>query len=116
LSELLSKNDPKLVTEFSTSVLNLLVNNQEKKLSLDLENFFKPLTSENIAKLQKKVYHLQKKNLAIYQEKGYKALFLGIVFARGYFYNNKNILRLVNAPLFLLPCDLEKIKNLSLVF
>ena len=35
---------------------------------------------------------------------------------RGYFYNSKNILRLVNAPLFLLPCDLEKIKNLSLVF
>jgi hypothetical protein len=58
LSELLSKNNPKLVTEFSTSILNLLVNNQENKenLSLDLENFFKPLTLENIAKLQKKVY------------------------------------------------------------
>ncbi|CAG8721599.1 8628_t:CDS:1, partial [Cetraspora pellucida] len=118
LSELLNKNDSKLVTKFSTSVLNLLINHCEgqEKLSLELENFFRPFSWENITKLQKKVYHLQKKNQAVYQEKGYKALFLGVIFVRGYFYNNKNVLRLVNAPLFLLPCDLEKIKNLSLVF
>ncbi|CAJ0908106.1 1907_t:CDS:1, partial [Entrophospora sp. SA101] len=104
--------------KFSSSVLNLLVNPGENKknLSVNLEPFFQPLTSEEISRFQKKIIHLQKKNLAVYQEKGYKALFLGVVFLRGYFYNNKNILRLVNAPLFFLPCDLEKIKNLSLTF
>jgi len=118
LTELLNKNDPKLVNSFSSSALNLLTNqgDNQENLSLNLEPFFQPLTPEDVSKFQKKIIHLQKENLAVYQEKGHKSLFLGVVFLRGYFYNNKNILRFVNAPLFLLPCDLEKIKNLSLVF
>jgi len=118
LTELLNKNDPKLIHNFSSLILNFLSNSGETKenFSLNLEQFFKPLAPEDISKFQKKIIHLQKKNLAVYQEKGYKALFLGVVFLKGYFYNNKGFLRFVNAPLFLLPCDLEKIKNLNLVF
>lgn len=118
LTELLTNDNPKSVSNFSSSVLNLLINfgGGKENLSLNLEPFFYPLTSEAISKFQKKVVHLQRKNLAVQQEKGYKVLFLGVIFVRGYFYNNANILRLVNAPLFLLPCNLEKIKNLSLVF
>ncbi|CAH1756449.1 3920_t:CDS:10 [Entrophospora sp. SA101] len=114
LAELLNKSNPRLVNIFASSILNLLSNSGN--CSLDLEPFFQPLAPEDISKFQKKIIHLQKKNLAFYQEKGHKSLFLGVVFLHGYFYNNKNILRFVNAPLFLLPCDLEKIKNLSLVF
>ncbi|RHZ35995.1 AAA domain-containing protein [endosymbiont GvMRE of Glomus versiforme] len=118
LTELFANNDPKLIANFSSLVLNLLTNSEEKKenISFNLEPFFQPLTSQEVLKFQKKIIHLQKKNLAVQQEKGYKVLFLGVIFVRGYFYSNKNILRLVNAPLFLLPCNLEKVKNLSLVF
>ncbi|CAI2189817.1 8798_t:CDS:2, partial [Funneliformis geosporum] len=89
----------------------------EENFSLDLESFFQSSTPETISRFQKKVVHLQKKNLAVQQEKGYKALFLGVIFVRGYFYS-KNVLRLVNAPLFLLPCDFDvkKLKKLSLFF
>jgi hypothetical protein len=106
------------VHDFSTSVLNLISNPPETKrnLALNLEPFFRPQTAEDISKIQKKIVHLRKKNLAIRQEKGHNSLFLGVVFLRGYFYSNGKLLRLVNAPLFLLPCDLEKIKNLNLVF
>jgi hypothetical protein len=106
------------VYDFSDSVLNLINNLPETKkdFSLNLEPFFQPQTSEDILNFQKKIIHLRKKNLAIRQEKGHSSLFLGVVFLRGYFYNNSKFLRLVNAPLFLLPCDLEKIKNLNLVF
>jgi Protein of unknown function (DUF4011) len=106
------------VHDFSTSVLNLISNPLEAKrnLALNLEPFFKPQTSEDTSNFQKKIIHLRRKNLAIRQEKGHSSLFLGVVFLRGYFYNNSKFLRLVNAPLFLLPCDLEKIKNLNLVF
>lgn len=117
LTELLNKNEAKLVHEFSSSILSLTTTLETKKdFSLNLETFFHPQNSEDISKFQKKVIHLRKKNLAIRQEKGYNSLFLGVIFLRGYFYNNSKILRLINAPLFLLPCDLERIKNLSLVF
>ncbi|MCE8162956.1 MAG: DUF4011 domain-containing protein [Candidatus Moeniiplasma glomeromycotorum] len=118
LTELLNKNEPKLVSSFSSSVLNLISNSLEtkKELSFNLEPFFWPHSPETIAQFQKKIIHLRKKSLAISQEKGYNSLFLGAVFVRGYFYNSSEILRLVNAPLFFLPCDLEKTKYLSLVF
>ncbi|CAI2162676.1 6819_t:CDS:2 [Funneliformis geosporum] len=76
LTELLSENDPKSVARFLSSGLSFLINNQENKkiFSLYLESFFKPLALEDITKIQKKVYHLQKKNLAVYQEKGYNEL------------------------------------------
>src|SRR3954467_7646592 len=72
LTELLNENDPKLVNNFSSSVLNLLTNQGDSRenLSLNLEPFFQPLTPEDVSKLQKKIIHLQKKNLAVYQEKG----------------------------------------------
>ncbi|CAI2178090.1 9822_t:CDS:2, partial [Funneliformis geosporum] len=102
------------------SLSESLLNSQEARenFSLDLESFFQSSTPEVISRFQKKVVHLQKKNLAVQQEKGYKALFLGVIFVRGYFYNRQNILRLVNAPLFLLPCDfdIKKTKKLSLFF
>lgn len=117
MTELFAENNPKLVNNFSSSVLNSLINSSggKENFSLNLESFFSPLTPEEILKFQKRIIHLQRKNSDVQQEKGYKVLFLGVIFVRGYFYNNNNILRLVNAPLFLLPCNLEKIKNLSLV-
>jgi hypothetical protein len=118
LTELVNKNNQNLTSNFFSSVLNLIISHRENKVNfpLDLEEILKQLNSEDILKFQKKIVCLQKKNLSVYQEKGYKSLFLGVIFLRGYFYNSKNVLRLVNAPLFLLPCDLEKIKNLNLVF
>ena len=117
MSELLNLNKPELVSNFLSSLLNLVVKQGEViSLSLNLESFLKPLSAEDIRKFLEKINFLQKKNSAIYQEKGYKSLSVGIFFFRGYFYNNKNILRLVNAPLFLIPCDFERIKNLNLVF
>src|SRR5947207_1279504 len=106
LTELLNKNEPKLVHDFSSSILNLISNPLETKkgFTLNLEPFFKPQTTEDISKIQKKIVHLRKKNLAIQQEKGHNSLFLGVIFLRGFFHNNSKFLRLVNAPLFLLPC------------
>ena len=118
LTELTSKNERDLVNIFYLSILKLVINEKEDKkvFFFDLERIFKKLSPEKSLTLQQKITCLQKKNLSIYQEKGYKSLFLGAIFLRGYFYNNKKILRLINAPLFLLPCDLEKTTNLSLVF
>lgn len=113
LTELTSKNDSKFTDRFFSSTLNLLVS--QEKPALDLERLLKPLSFEDISKFQRKILCLQKKNLAIYQEKGRKALFLGVLFLRGYFTNSKGDLCLVNAPLFLIPSDFEKIKNLNLV-
>lgn len=118
LTELTSENEGNLVNIFYLSILKLVINKKDDKkiFSFDLQEFFKKLNPEKSLNLQQKITCLQKKNLYAYQEKGYKSLFLGTIFLRGYFYNNKKILRLINAPLFLLPCDLEKIKNLNLVF
>jgi Cdc6-like AAA superfamily ATPase len=118
LTELANKNNQNLISNFFFSASNLIISHREnkEKFSLDLEALLKQSSSEDLLRFQKKITCLQKKNLSIYQEKGYKSLFLGVIFLRGYFYNSKNVLRLVSAPLFLLPCDLEKIKNLNLVF
>lgn len=118
LTELLNKSAPNLAKNFWLSVLNLVIGSKKIKenFSLDLEQFFQPLTIEDSRKFQEQIIFLLKKNLTTFQEKGYKSLFLGTFFLRGYFYNHKNVLRLVNAPLFLVPSDLEKIKNLVLVF
>jgi hypothetical protein len=117
LTELTNKNNQNLIGIFFASILKSATKKGENKenFSLDLEAILKQLSSEETLKFQKKIVCLQKKNLSIYQEKGYKSLFLGIIFLQGYFYNSKNVLRLVNAPLFLIPCDLEKVKNLNLV-
>src|SRR5437764_9092809 len=59
LTELLSKNNPKEVSDFSFSILSLLINSEKSKerLSLDLEKFFSPLTLEEISKFRKKIVH-----------------------------------------------------------
>src|SRR5215470_7604528 len=81
LAELLNKNESKLVHNFSSSILNLISNSPENKreFSFNLEPFFQPHTSEEVAKFQKKIIHLRRKSLAVYQEKGHNSLFLGAV-------------------------------------
>jgi hypothetical protein len=92
----------------------LLTSPEKETLSLDLEQLFKTLSPDDIINCQDKIVKLQRKSQAIYQERGYKSLYLGVCFVRGYFLDNKREC-LVNAPLFLYSSDFEKVKSLNLV-
>src|SRR3954471_21304556 len=117
LVSLLEKTNEKFIEKFETSLLSsLLAKNREKTVSFSIGSIFRLIEDEEEKQKNKeRLNYLRRFNNKLYIEKGYKSLYLGFLFLRGYFINSQKLLRAVNAPLFLFPADLQKGNGLDIV-
>lgn len=117
LISLLEKTNEKFIEKFETSLLSsLLAKSREKTVSFSVSSIFRLIEDEEEKqKSKERLNYLRRFNNKLYVEKGYKSLYLGFLFLRGYFINSQKLLRIVNAPLFLFPADLRKGNGLDII-
>jgi len=117
LVSLLEKTSENFTGKFETSLLfSLLAKNREKEVLISVNNIFRSIKNEeDKLKCKERLNYLRRFNNKLYVEKGYKSLYLGFLFLRGYFVNSQRLLRVVNAPLFLFPVDLRKGNTLDII-